>query len=85
MVQENIAAAQKTVQAALDAGEAAVVRLDAIVTNKLRGDEEALAVSANARRVSRIHGGTGRQPATPAPAPPPAQTAGPTPVTKTAA
>ncbi|HZR25288.1 MAG TPA: hypothetical protein VFA59_16960 [Vicinamibacterales bacterium] len=63
-VREANAASKATIQAALESGSAAVQRLDAIVENKLRGDEEALAMWTTLRRISHIGLGGGR-PVTP--------------------
>jgi len=51
-VREANAPSKATVQTALESGSAAVERLGAIVENTLRGDEEALAMWANLRRIS---------------------------------
>ncbi len=67
IVQENAAAAKKAIAAALEAGEAAVLRLDAIVSNKV--DAEALAMWEEARRVSRVGLGSARPASPVAPAP----------------
>jgi hypothetical protein len=63
---ENNAAAKQAMQTALEAANAAVVRLDAIVPNRLGHDREALVMWRSARHVSRLGVSSGR-PATPAP------------------
>src|SRR5581483_11299827 len=53
-VREANAASKATIQAALESGSAAVQRLDAIVENTQRGDEEALGMWTTLRRISHI-------------------------------
>jgi hypothetical protein len=73
---ENNLAAKQAIEVALKAGTAAVLRLDAIVFNRLGNDREALVMWRSARHVSRLGVSGGRST-------PPAADPVPTPVTAT--
>jgi hypothetical protein len=77
---ENNAAAKQAIETALEAANAAVVRLDAIVTNRLGNDREALVMWRSARHVSRLGVSSGRA-TTSAPDPTPSPAPAPVPVT----
>jgi hypothetical protein len=60
------AAARAGIDSTIDVALAALTRLDAIVVNTLQGKPTLLAAWASARHVTRVRGGSDREPATPA-------------------